>query len=129
MFTIDSKILVVSGSRSIRVLPAQAKESLDRAMSNGLYIFVGDAPGVDTLVQEYLRSKEYQDVTVWYSEKGLRTCLFPDNKREVRGSYSDRDKAMFALGDYHLALWDGKSPGTKRNISRKMVHHKVILCQ
>ena len=55
----------VSGSRSVRALPQAAKTSLDKIIELGFTIIVGDCYGVDTLVQDYLASKGYQQVVVF----------------------------------------------------------------
>lgn len=61
------KKLFVSGSRAMH-LSDKHKELLDKYMAEGVEILVGDCPsGIDREVQEYLRSKLYLNVTVYYS--------------------------------------------------------------
>lgn len=122
-----SRIFVISGSRSINELPYEVYEVLDRIIQGDYQVYIGDAPGVDSLVQQYLVNKYYTKVTVWGCSKGIRTCLFPDYVI-VPGDYSDRDNEMFtaAKGNFHLAIWEGKSKGTYSNLSRKDLIHKLV---
>ena len=113
--------VLISGSRSITELPKYAIESLDKIIDLNFEILIGDACGVDYLVQEYLILKSYKKVKVFYSLfKGNgkpRNSLF-ENVVGIYGNYTDRDKAMCAIADYGLAIWDGKSRGTMANIER-----------
>lgn len=57
----------ISGSRSIRTLPAAALTRLDQVLTLHAEIEIGDEPsGVDTLVQRVLAERGYQAVTVWH---------------------------------------------------------------
>ena len=115
--------VLISGSLSIKYkdLPRVVFESLDRIMAQGLEVIIGDARGVDSAIQWYLKSKNYTKVTVYYSIEGNR--IKPRNNWGfetvgIVGSYSDRDKAMCERADYGLAVWDGHSKGTAGNIAR-----------
>ena len=55
----------ISGSISIKKLPKEVLKSIDKIISNHFEILVGDANGVDKLVQEYCLKKQYFDVTVY----------------------------------------------------------------
>ncbi|MFB2891962.1 hypothetical protein ACE1CI_03345 [Aerosakkonemataceae cyanobacterium BLCC-F50] len=116
-----SKTVIISGSRSIKELPALSIASINRIIELGFNVIVGDAPGVDSLVLNYLKSLNYHSVKVYYA-------LFAGNGKPrntagyacvgVSGNYRDRDKFMCSIADYGLAIWDGKSIGTAENISR-----------
>ena len=124
----NPKIVMVSGSRSISELPIEACESLDKIMQQQFNVIVGDADGVDKLVQMYLRSKDYKYVSVYYA-------LFEGNGKPrntsgyqtigINGDYTRRDVVMCLHCDYALAIWDGKSKGTALNI-RRVRKTKVI---
>ena len=128
---------MISGSRSIRFLPSAAIESLvacgaerHRIINLELPVIIGDAPGIDNLVQQYLRTKNYQQVTVYFaawqgSGKPRNTHGYPT--APVRGSYADRDAQMCSDCTYGLAIWDGHSRGTAANIKR-VPKTKVIRC-
>ena len=121
--------VLISGSRSITELPLAAIESINRIMELKFQIIIGDADGVDNLVQKYLREKEYGRVHVFYAKFNGSGRSRNTNKFTafgIKGNYSDRDKRMCEIADYGLAIWDGKSRGTKANIDR-VPKTKVIL--
>ncbi len=108
----------VSGSRSVRALPQAAKVALDTIIELGFTVIIGDCYGVDTLVQDYLASKGYQQVIVYHiGEEPRNNCGF--GAQRVSGSrQTDKDAAMAEAADYGLTVWDGRSPGTAKNIAR-----------
>lgn len=109
--------VMISGSRSIKALPEEAIMRINTIIGLGADIVIGDAPGVDKLVQNYLLQKEYRQVTVYHAfDKPRYNAGF--NSRGGFASYTDRDKAMCAEADHGLAIWDGNSRGTKQNIAR-----------
>ena len=123
-----TKIVMISGSRSIKDISA-GLPSIDRIMLLNFSIIVGDAGGVDKLVQEYLRRSNYLNVKVYFALWDGNAK--PRNTTEyetvgVAGSYINRDIAMCSICDYGLALWDGNSRGTKDNIDRTGKKTKII---
>ncbi|WP_174783431.1 hypothetical protein [Dolichospermum sp. UHCC 0352] len=123
-------IVMISGSRSIKELPQEVIISLNKIIDLRFEIIVGDAPGVDVKVQQYLKSQNYQNVTVYYAifdgngkpqnSSGFKTVGVP-------GNYVDRDKQMCSIADYGLAIWDGKSKGTAANIQRVKLSRKIVV--
>lgn len=112
------KKVVVSGSRGVRVLPEAARVALRKLMQLELEVLVGDAEGVDCLVQQYMRAAGYPHVTVYHIGRHPRhNCGF--RTVAVAGTrYEDKDIVMCQAAAYGLAIWDGQSPGTRRNIQR-----------
>ena len=106
----------VSGSRGVQELPAAAKASLDKIKELGFTVLVGDCHGVDTLVQAYLEG--YLKVVVFHIGARPRTNFGFDTVKVAGYQQTDKDAAMAADADYGLAIWDGKSPGTVKNIER-----------
>jgi adenine-specific DNA-methyltransferase len=115
----------VSGSRSVRTLPAAAKTSLDKIMGLGFIVFVGDCHGVDTLVQDYLAEKDYRRVVVFHIGEGPRNNRGFDTVQVSGSTQTDKDAAMSKGAEYGLAIWDGHSPGTAKNIAR-VARTKVV---
>ena len=76
-----NKKVFISGSISIKRLPKEALKSIDKIISNFFEIIVGDARGVDSLVQEYCDSRGYHNVTVY-------SCLLytSPSPRDISGS-------------------------------------------
>ncbi len=117
--------IFVSGSRSIRFLPPGALQALDRIMEQGFTILVGDCFGVDLAFQRYLSAKGYRQVTVCHINSRPRHNL-GFNSMQVPGMrQTDKDAYMGRTANFGLAIWDGASPGTARNIAR--VKTKVIV--
>lgn len=121
-------IVMISGSRSIRQLPKQAIASINKIIELRFEIIIGDAPGVDALIQQYLKLKGYEKVTVYYAMFNGLGC--PRNSNDyptvgVAGNYVDRDTELCAIANYGLAIWDGRSKGTRDNIV-KVKRTKVI---
>ena len=119
---------MISGSRSITHISA-GLTSIDRIMELNFLVIVGDAGGVDKLVQEYLRQSNYLNVKIYFplwggGGKPRNTTGY--ETVGVTGSYVDRDKMMCSVCDYGLALWDGNSRGTRDNIDRTGRKTKII---
>ena len=55
----------VSGSITIKKLPNCVKASIDSICKGGIEILVGDANGIDTMVQDYCKSIGYSSVVVY----------------------------------------------------------------
>ena len=116
--------IFISGSRSITFLPSGALQALDRIMAQGFIIMVGDCLGVDVLIQRYLSAKGYRQVTVCHINARPRHNL-GFNSMQVPGTrQTDKDAYMGRTANFGLAIWDGASPGTAKNIAR--VKTKVI---
>ncbi len=110
--------VMISGSRSIKKLTDKVIKSLDKIMELNFDIVIGDCYGIDTLVQRYLKFKNYQKVTVYHIGNKPRNNLGFNNVKITGNFYNDKDIAMSKVSDYGLVIWDGKSKGSKANIQR-----------
>ena len=119
-----STFVFISGSRSIKSLPFEALESLERIIGQGFAVLVGDCFGVDTLIQNYLAERHYRNVIVCHigarprNNRGFKTHQVPGTRQAHKDAY------MGQTANFGLAIWDGVSPGTAENIER--VKTKVI---
>jgi len=118
--------IFISGSISIKQLPPLALEKIDSIIEKNYIIIIGDAKGVDLLVQEYLLKKKYNDVTVYFTGEKVRNNTGKWETNQIiadtgnikgRQLYTIKDKAMANDADYGLMIWDGKSKGTLGNIN------------
>lgn len=116
----------ISGSISIKKLPRLALEKIDSIIEKNYRILIGDAKGADSLVQEYLFKKKYNNVIVYFTGENIRNNIgnWESNKiisdadsKKGRELYAVKDKAMAFDADYGLMVWDGKSKGTLGNIN------------
>lgn len=68
-------------------------------------IITGWAKGVDSLAEKYA------------DEKGIpKTVIKPNYRRYKRGAPLKRNEEIVQMADQIIALWDGKSSGTKFTI-------------
>ena len=113
-----TKTIFVCGSRSITSLAAAARTALDKIISRHSAVLIGDASGSDHLVQQYLAAKQYSNVTVCHIGDAPRhNAGF--NTQHVEGNrQADKDAYMARSATEGLAIWDGRSPGTAKNIER-----------
>jgi len=120
--------IFISGSKSISKLPDLAKAFIDQFIENNDEILIGDCYGVDAVVQKYLESKGFNNVTIYCSGVTPR-----NNFASVAKIHSCAEAAKGLTGsDFHyvkdiqmandcdqaLMIWDGKSKGTAENIKR-----------
>jgi hypothetical protein len=128
------KKVFISGSMSIKKLDNLVIESLDKIIFNNLQVLVGDAYGVDKLVQEYFFYRNYFNVTVYTIFDNPRNFLsnhFKIKKIEVtnlqgRKAQEKKDEAMTMESDYSFVIWDGKSKGSFNNILRAIENNKKL---
>jgi len=136
MKDINSNKVFISGSISIKLLPQEVKNSIQKIIENNIEILVGDADGIDTLVQNYCISSNYYNVTVYsiYSvprykaNKQFRSNFVKvtsDIKRE-RERQQEKDKAMTMDSEFTFAIWDSKSKGSYANILRALENDKKV---
>lgn len=121
----------ISGSISIKTLPAEAKSRLDTIMSKNMQVLIGDAPGVDRLVQSYLAEANYRAVMVYGTDREPRNnvgawpymYVYPGNRRG-RDRHAAKDEVMTVDAQYGLMIYDGSSLGTRANMERMKACNK-----
>lgn len=129
----DKKVFI-SGSISIKKLNTEVVFSLEKIMRNELQVLVGDAKGVDSIIQNYFNKHGYYNVVV-YSIEGYPRYIaskeFEFKKINVpscivgaRQMQSQKDIVMTDDADFSLIIWDGKSKGSYANIIRSLKQDK-----
>ena len=129
-----SKVFI-SGSISIKTLPACVKDSVKKIISQNMEILVGDADGIDSIIQNFCKSLGYSNITVYsiypeprYIIAGFKSKFIPpatESKRE-RERQVEKDMAMTMDSDFSLIIWDGKSKGSYRNALRALENDKKV---
>ncbi|MCR8696237.1 MULTISPECIES: hypothetical protein [Campylobacter] len=132
----NNEKVFISGSISIKKLPDIAKETLDKIIYNNFEILVGDAAGIDTLIQEYCNRKNYDNITVCYIGDEPRNLVDPDFKtKKVNIQEQDKteiekltrkDIKMTEYCTYSFVIWDEKSSGSYENIMRALNAKKFV---
>jgi adenine-specific DNA-methyltransferase len=124
----------IGGSRRITRLSSEVRRRLDGFVAKNLPIVVGDAPGVDKSIQQYLHEKGYRDVEVFCSGDRCRNNLgnWPTRKVAVNSSrrdfdfYATKDLLMSEEASFGLMIWDGESAGTLMNALRLIKQNKRV---
>ena len=120
----EKRIIFIGGSIVVRELPAAIENILDTAMLEGGASFVvGDAPGVDTLVQGYLSKAGWPHVTVYcmnYARSNIGRWPVAKHKAPAGVTSSAwhaiKDRAMDAAATDGVMVWNGTSSRTRNNI-------------
>lgn len=120
--------IFISGSKTISKLPDLAKTFIDQFLENGDEILIGDCYGVDAVVQKYIESKGFNNVTIYCSGATPRNNFTSNAKihscveaaKGLTGSafHYVKDIQMANDCDQALMIWDGKSKGTAENLKR-----------
>ncbi|WBX84451.1 hypothetical protein [Sphingosinicella microcystinivorans] len=116
----------ISGSISIRRLPSPILERLGRVIDREMPVLIGDAPGVDTAVQQYLADRQAWNGTIFCSGSAPRhniggwpiRIVRADAPTGTRTWHMAKDREMARLADIGLVIWDGSSAGSFANIER-----------
>jgi hypothetical protein len=124
----------IGGSRKISRLSSEVCQKLDQILAKHLPVVIGDAPGVDKSVQQYLHAKGYRDVEVFCSGTRCRNNVGGWPTREVAVDSSRRDFDFYAKKDLRMAqeasfglmIWDGESAGTLMNVLRLIKQNKTV---
>lgn len=92
-------------------LPDQIKEKINKYINNGNEILVGEAPGIDSQVQDYLKSKNYKKVTVYTSYDEPRYIADPEWKiKKIKVTKYSRDSKEF-LREKDIAMTNDANEG------------------
>jgi len=106
--------LFITGSVSIKELPEEVKKEIEHIRQCGIFhVFIGQAPGVDVLVQKELLG--YPSVTI-VNNRPIKRNLGNWEEIIVEGDDFAKDSFMARECDSCLAIWDGSSKGVRKNI-------------
>lgn len=113
----------VSGSMRIKNLDENVLERINNIISSQYEVILGDADGVDSSIQSYLKSQEVEFVTVYCSGRNPRNNIGYWNIKSIetkakpgtREFFTAKDIVMADDSDYGLMIWDSQSTGTLSN--------------
>ena len=120
--------IFIAGSISIKKLDESVTKRIDKMISQGYEIILGDA------VQNYLNIQGYNKVTIYHSGTTVRNNLGNWSTKSVATKYRFGTRDFFTAKDLALAndadigvmLWDKKSTGTLKNIIELIKQHKKV---
>ena len=119
-------------------LPKEVRREIDQIIKSNKKILIGDAPGIDRQVQNYLNKKGYSNVEVYGPGKKVRYSANPNWKtRPIEsGKYkpdtdewrAEKDIVMSKLADEGLAivLENGGAGATRDNVKRMVNQMKDV---
>ena len=125
----------ISGSISIKKLPVCVEESIRKITEQNIEILVGDADGIDFIVQNYCKKLNYASVIVYsiYAEPRYQVAGFQsryiaveNEVKKERERQQEKDKCMTLESEYSFVIWDGKSKGSYQNILRAIENNKKV---
>lgn len=116
--------IFVAGPRAIRKFDENIEEKMANIIKRNLTLLVGDAAGVDKLIQQFMHRNSYENVNVYATQGKARNnvgkwkiekVVVEDN---VKGFdfYAAKDIKMAVDADCGFMIWNGKSKGTLNNI-------------
>ena len=119
----------------IKNLDNNVANRINNIVKSNYQIIVGDADGVDSSVQKYLKQKKISLVVVycsgdqprnnfghWITEK-----IHTESSPGTRAFFSAKDIRMAEDCDYGLMVWDTKSTGTLSNAIELLKREKISL--
>ena len=130
------KQVFISGSISINTLPKAVLESIDNIQKQKFEILVGDAKGIDLMVQQKLLNDHYFNVmacSIYDEPRNLlstnfKTCQVEcdESLKSERKRQTYKDSYMTRNSDYSFVIWDGKSKGSFANILRSIEQDQAV---
>jgi len=116
--------IFIAGPRAIKEIDENICIKLENICTKGYDILVGDADGIDSSIQKFLRINSYKKVTI-FASKGIARNNYGDWKVEgvevannVTGFdfYAQKDLEMAKRANIGFMIWNGKSKGTFHNM-------------
>ncbi len=117
--------LLITGSRNLcgkeenAILTNEVKKYLDQRMSSGDSLLIGSDPGVDVIVQKYISSARYKQVTIYQTGSredqntgGWKEKRFRKNEINPVLLRTEKNFAMVEDAEEGLVIWNGESIGT-----------------
>lgn len=127
--------IFVAGPRVVKKLDTNIEKKLMNIIEKNYTLLVGDATGVDKLIQEFMHRENYNNLIIYASQGKARNNIgnWEVNKvvveENVKGFdfYAAKDRKMAVDADYGFMIWNGKSKGTLNNMVNITKAEKEIL--
>jgi len=105
----------------------------ENIIKEGFTIFIGDANGVDSAIQEILLNKKYKKVKVYCAGNYPRNniggweivTIQTDHKPNTRLYFTAKDIEMANNCNFGLMVWDSNSTGTLSNVLELLQQKKT----
>ena len=134
-FTSSNESVFISGSSKTqdpdsgyyrKELPPLVRDRIDRYMKRGVKIIVGDAPGIDRQVQDYLHKNKYKNVEVYGPGKQLRYVSDSKWKQHPIDNPDAEPGSKEWLAKKDVAMTDASTNATRNNVKRLVNQMKPV---
>ena len=133
----DDNVFISGKVRYDEPISKDISDELDAIMSKGAKIHIGDAPGADTRVQDYLASKGYMNVLIYTTDPIVRNnkgnwqvnTISGNGNTEERLIRRQKDIAMTKASNKGLAISsidDNPDSATSLNVKRLQKSRKPV---
>ncbi|MGL5126172.1 MAG: hypothetical protein ACRC6U_09375 [Fusobacteriaceae bacterium] len=124
----------IAGAIKIKDLKSMVLEKLDGIIGKKFEVLLGDAEGIDSSVQKYFKSKEYENVKIYCTNNKARNNFgnwqvinaFAKENERGRAFYTVKDKKMANDADIGFMIWNGESEGTLNNMINLLKSNKRV---
>jgi hypothetical protein len=121
----------------IKKLDQNITDRINNIINSQYEVIVGDASGVDSSIQNYLKNQSFESVKVYCTGDRARNNLgnwetrniYSNAKSGTRAFFTAKDLEMAKDCDYGFMIWDTKSTGTLSNaigLLKKKSHRLCI---
>lgn len=123
--------IFISGSMSSTKIPVVIQSYIQNHIDEEF--LVGDCFGIDSEIQKFLKENNALNITIYHSSLRPRNNVGYISKYINPGNLTGRalhtckDNAMIQNCDMGIAIWDGKSKGTWRNIEELSKLNKRVI--
>lgn len=125
----------IAGPRAVTALNPVVTDRITGLVHNDATVLVGDARGVDSLVQQCFADLNYRNVIVYASDGRARNNIGKweilnvpaGEKTKGFDFYACKDLKMAEDADYGFLIWNGKSKGTLSNMVNLVKLNKRVL--
>lgn len=127
--------IFIGGAREIKILPEKVENKLKNIYNKNYSIVVGDANGIDKIVQQYFYSHNYNNIKVFASNGNARNNVGNWEVENIKVSsklkgfdfYKEKDLAMANVADIGFMIWNCRSKGTLNNMINLLTLNKELI--
>lgn len=138
MYKSTDYVFISGKVRFNQPLPCFVMNDIDEVMRAGAKIVIGDAPGADTAVQEYLFQNDYKNVIVYATDICPRNnvggwpvrIIPPHDGDDERTARSRKDEEMTLIADSAIVISyeeDREDSATSNNVKRLQAMRKPVV--
>lgn len=137
-YSSTDNVFISGKTKYDRPIDKNIRKQIDEIIKAGSKIHIGDAPGADKRVQDYLASKRYKNVEVYTTDPAVRNnvgnwkvnTVSSNGKRTERTIRRQKDVAMTRVSNKGLAIApsdDRKRSATSLNVKRLRRGRKPVM--